>query len=50
MEKSSKKQIDSRAYIRYLRKVTGEQVDTDWIRREVMAETKDSANERQDCE
>ncbi len=37
MEKSSEKPIDHKAYIRYLRKVTGEQVDTDKIRREVMA-------------
>ncbi len=35
MEKSSKP-IDHKAYIRYLRKVTGEQVDTGKIRREVM--------------
>ncbi len=38
MEKSSKEYIDHKAYIRYLRKVTGEQADTGKIRREVMAE------------
>ncbi len=37
MVKSSEKYIDSKAYIRYLRKVTGEQVDTGKIRREVMS-------------
>ncbi len=35
MEKSSE-YIDHEAYIRYLRKVTGEQVDTAEIRREIM--------------
>ncbi len=37
MEKSSEKYIDHKAYIRYLRKVTGELVDIEKIRREVMA-------------
>ncbi len=36
MEKSSE-YIDHKAYIRYLRKVTGEQIDTERIRREVMS-------------
>ncbi len=35
MEKSSKT-IDHKAYIRYLRKVTGEQLDTEKIRKIVM--------------
>ncbi len=39
MEKSSKP-IDHKAYIRYLRKVTGEQVDIRKIRREVMSRIK----------
>ncbi len=37
MEKSSE-YIDSKAYIRYLRKVTGEQVNTEAIRRSVIDE------------
>ncbi len=36
MEKSSEN-IDHKAYIRYLRKVTGEQVNTEKIRSEVMS-------------
>ncbi len=39
MEKSSKL-IDHKAYIRYLRKVTGEQVDIKKIRSEVMSKIK----------
>ncbi len=35
MEKSSKP-IDHKAYIRYLRKVTGEQINTDRIRKEIL--------------
>ncbi len=35
MEKSSDKYIDHKAYIRYLRKVTGEQLNMERIRREV---------------
>ncbi len=38
MEKASEEYIDHKAYIRYLRKVTGEQMDTEKIRREVMSE------------
>ncbi len=41
MEKSSEKSdkyIDQKAYIRYLRKVTGEQIDIEKIRREIMKE------------
>ncbi len=37
MEKSSEN-IDHKAYIRYLRKVTWEQVNTEKIRRKVMDE------------
>ncbi len=36
MEKSSKP-IDHKAYIRYLRKVTGEQINIEKIRREILA-------------
>ncbi len=36
MEKSSDKYIDHKAYIRYLRRVTGEQIDTEKIRRQVL--------------
>ncbi len=36
MEKSSEKLIDQKAYVRYLRKVTGDQVDIEKVRREVM--------------
>ncbi len=35
MEKSSKP-IDHKAYIRYLRKITGEHINTERIRKEVM--------------
>ncbi len=37
MEKSSE-YIDLKAYIRYLRKVTGEQLNTDAVRRSVIDE------------
>ncbi len=39
MEKSSE-YIDHKAYIRYLRKVTGEQIDTEKVRRAVMSKIK----------
>ncbi len=45
MEKSSDKYIDHKAYIRYLRKVTGEQVDIKKVHLEVMAEVMKKMNQ-----